>query len=443
MGVASAPSGEVFIADTCANRIRKVGTDGVISTFAGSGVAGSFGDGGPATLAQLNAPNRVAVDSQGVVYIADSGNYRVRAVLPGGTIVTVAGNGSSTASGDGGLAIAAGTSAYGLAIDPATDDLLVSDYANHRIRRIGGSVPEVDAPHGDAFASDSCATGSVVSARAYGDTAVRVSTVQADADTRYVCVRADGPAVATGGRFEISGAGVSAPGVPSTDTAVEACATTPGNGAPGPHPAVSASVGDPSDPATYLPVVLDSYAGGSAAWVCVQVGSLRQRVVVPVGVGVTSPTAVFVPDVAGSHLPTPPPPPAKPSGTCGAAGAPLLFDASAGPASVVVHGGPLPLCVRVEGPVNAGGRLDFGENLDGTVPSVTTSTTDMAPCTVQVAGVASPVNVQVRRSPTGAVPASICVTVGADSLRVTVGTGSGGTPADVTWTPDPGTPGLP
>ncbi len=77
-------------------------SNGNINTIAGTGAAGSSGDNGPAISAQLNAPKGVAVDTKGDVYIADTGNQRVRMIAPGGVISTFAGTGSAGFSGDGG-----------------------------------------------------------------------------------------------------------------------------------------------------------------------------------------------------------------------------------------------------------------------------------------------------------------------------------------------------
>jgi hypothetical protein len=104
MGVAADAAGDVFIADTQNNRIRKV-SNGVITTIAGNGFLGYSGDGGPAPSAELNQPFGVAVDASGNVYIADSENYVVRKVS-NGVITTFAGNGAYPAvfSGDNGPA---------------------------------------------------------------------------------------------------------------------------------------------------------------------------------------------------------------------------------------------------------------------------------------------------------------------------------------------------
>jgi hypothetical protein len=105
MGVAADAAGDVYIADTGNNRIRKV-SNGVITTIAGNGFLGYSGDGGPATSAELNQPFGVAADVSGNVYIADSENYVVRKVS-NGAITTFAGNGTNPAlfSGDNGPAI--------------------------------------------------------------------------------------------------------------------------------------------------------------------------------------------------------------------------------------------------------------------------------------------------------------------------------------------------
>ena len=92
----------MYIADFNNARVRKVNPTGRITTFAGTGVPGFSGDGGPATSARLYAPHGVAVDGQGNVYIADSYNQRVRKVNPAGTITTIAGTGRPGVSGDGG-----------------------------------------------------------------------------------------------------------------------------------------------------------------------------------------------------------------------------------------------------------------------------------------------------------------------------------------------------
>ena len=135
-GVAVDISGNVYIADRNNNRIRKVSSSGVITTFAGNGTAGYSGDGGQATSARLNAPMSVAVDSAGNVYFADQLNARVRKVSAAGIITTVAGNGLTTFTGDGGPATSASLSnPLGAAAD-AAGNVYVADAYNDRIRKV-------------------------------------------------------------------------------------------------------------------------------------------------------------------------------------------------------------------------------------------------------------------------------------------------------------------
>jgi len=136
-GVAVDASGALFIADFGNSRVRKVATDGVITTVAGSGASGYSGDGGMATNAALSSPWGVALDIAGNALLGDEGNNRVRKVGTNGVITTVAGNGTSGYSGDGGAAISAQLNhSRGVAVDNA-GDLFIADYANNRIRRVG------------------------------------------------------------------------------------------------------------------------------------------------------------------------------------------------------------------------------------------------------------------------------------------------------------------
>lgn len=108
MGLAVAGDGRMFLADSHNDRIRVVGTDGVIGTFAGSGVRGFAGDGGAATAAELSLPRGLVVTAGGMVIFADSNNQRIRSVDAGGTITTIVGSGVQGGANDGGLASAAG-----------------------------------------------------------------------------------------------------------------------------------------------------------------------------------------------------------------------------------------------------------------------------------------------------------------------------------------------
>ncbi|OKH96168.1 RICIN domain-containing protein [Streptomyces uncialis] len=129
-------AGTLYITDASNHRVRKVTADGNISTVAGTGVAGSGGDGGPATSAQLNKPHGLAVDSSGTLYIAEFGNHRVRKVTADGNISTVAGTGVAGSGGDGGLATSAQLKGmYAVAVD-STGTLYISDGGNHRVRKV-------------------------------------------------------------------------------------------------------------------------------------------------------------------------------------------------------------------------------------------------------------------------------------------------------------------
>jgi uncharacterized protein (TIGR03437 family) len=137
LGVAVDSQSNLYIADTGNNRIRKVTSAGIISTIAGTGTAGYSGDRGPATAATLNAPSRLALDSSGNLYLSDTGNNVVRRISTSGVITTVAGNGTSRFSGDGGPATSAALSnPQGLALD-SSGVLYIADSDNHRVRRVG------------------------------------------------------------------------------------------------------------------------------------------------------------------------------------------------------------------------------------------------------------------------------------------------------------------
>ena len=134
-GIAIDSADNVYVVDQGLNSVRKIAPDGVVTTVAGTGVAGASGDGGPATSARLNLPTRVAVGPDGALYIADSGNNNIRRVAPGGTITTVAGTGIAGFSGDGGQATSAKlNNPYDVQV--AGDALYIADRSNNRIRKV-------------------------------------------------------------------------------------------------------------------------------------------------------------------------------------------------------------------------------------------------------------------------------------------------------------------
>ncbi len=139
-GVAVDADDNLYIADSGNYRVRRVSTAGVITTVAGNGTQGYSGDGGPAATAQLVGPHGLAVDTLGNLYIGDGS--RVRKVLADGTILTVAGNGlpfgpgGSPVTGDGGPAVAVQlTVPSGLVVD-STGNLYILDTENNRVRKV-------------------------------------------------------------------------------------------------------------------------------------------------------------------------------------------------------------------------------------------------------------------------------------------------------------------
>src|SRR5205814_1032317 len=141
LGVDPAGTG-LYVADSGNHRVRRVDlATGVITTFAGGPAPGFAGDGGPATAALLEDPKAVVVAPSGDVYIADSGHERGRRVDRSGTITTVAGCGRRGYSGDGGSATVARLfEPRGVALDPA-GRLFVADSYNDRIRRVDDPRP--------------------------------------------------------------------------------------------------------------------------------------------------------------------------------------------------------------------------------------------------------------------------------------------------------------
>jgi uncharacterized protein (TIGR03437 family) len=139
-GIATDSSGNLYIMDLGNNRVRKVtASTGIISTIAGNGLIGYTGDGGPAIDAAFNYPEGLAVDSSGNVYVCDQNSAVIREISTTGTIATVAGNGQYGYSGDSGPATkAALLSPTGVAFD-ASGNMYIADSGNQRIRRVNSS----------------------------------------------------------------------------------------------------------------------------------------------------------------------------------------------------------------------------------------------------------------------------------------------------------------
>jgi sugar lactone lactonase YvrE len=154
--VAVDSTGNLFIADTSNVRVRKIDSTGTITTVAGIGITGFAGDGSPATNAQIGAPEGLAIDSSGNLFIAEPGNARIREVTADGIIHTIAGTGTPGFSGDGGSAISAQLNQpYGVAIDPS-GNIFISDLNNGRVRKVdpAGNISTVAGSANRGFAGD-------------------------------------------------------------------------------------------------------------------------------------------------------------------------------------------------------------------------------------------------------------------------------------------------
>ena len=155
-GVAVDGIGNLYIADNYNERVRKVGTNGIITTIAGTGAYGFSGDGGPAIKARLAYPSTVAVDAAGNVFIADANNHRVRRIDRHGIITTVAGNGAGSYSGDGGAATNASLyNPRGVAVD-GFGNVFITDSNNERVRQVGnnGVITTVAGNGTEGFSGD-------------------------------------------------------------------------------------------------------------------------------------------------------------------------------------------------------------------------------------------------------------------------------------------------
>ena len=176
--VAVDSSGNIFIADLDNNRIRMVNAStGVISTVAGNGTAGYSGDGGAATSAEINYPQSVAIDNSGNIYIAEYYNNRIRMVNAStGVISTVAGNGTGGYSGDGGAATSAELNGPdGVAVDPA-GNIYIADYNNNRVRMVNASTGVISTIAGNGTGGYSGDGGAATSAEIFFPSGIAVNS---------------------------------------------------------------------------------------------------------------------------------------------------------------------------------------------------------------------------------------------------------------------------
>ena len=192
-GLAVDASRNVYIADLGNARVRRVSADGIIQTVAGGGtiVPGGNGDGGPATSAQLVQPRNVAVQSDGTLYVSDFAAHRVYQISPGGTLVTFAGTGNAGFSGDNQPASMAQLKApAGLAID-SFGALYIADSGNNRIRKVANgtitTVLTVVSPTG--LAIDSTGALYVAAASFLGTSTKTILGISAPQDVALNAVR--------------------------------------------------------------------------------------------------------------------------------------------------------------------------------------------------------------------------------------------------------------
>ncbi len=154
-GVCTDWNGNVYIAEAYGFRIRKVNSSGVISTYAGNGISGYGGDGGAATSAKLAQPEFIGADSIGNLYLLDSDTPRVRKVNTSGIITTIGGTGSRGYSGDGGPATAA---MFGILKGMVVDkygNVFVADLDNHRVRKINSNTGIITTIAGNGASGNS------------------------------------------------------------------------------------------------------------------------------------------------------------------------------------------------------------------------------------------------------------------------------------------------
>ncbi len=248
--------GSIYISDTGNDRVRKVTPDGIINTIAGDGTPG-FND-GPALQAEFSSPQGIALDASGSLYIADKTNCRIRKLLPSGNVVTVAGNGSPSYSGNNGAATSAElTFPLGVFADNSSGNVYIADSQNAVVRELTVS---------NASSLPSVSKGGVVSAYQFGALA----------------------SPAPGSWIEIYGSNL------ATDTRVWATTDFNGNSAPTSLDGTTVTIGGQLAYIDYI----NSGSSGSIPQVNVQVPSTTptgpQPIVVTVGSNVSQPLSINI-----------------------------------------------------------------------------------------------------------------------------------------------------
>ena len=217
LGVGAGPDGSAYVADSGNGIVRRIDTAGTITTVAGTpSVAGYGGDGGPATAARLNFPTAVAVDGFGNLYIVDRGNNRVRKVTPSGTISTIAGTGAAGYSGDGGPAASAALNAPATVTVDGLGDVYIADAGNNRVRVVNplGLISTIAGTGAAGYSGDG---GPAIAAAlsspyqlAFGPTGTLYIADRNNQRVRAVAATGIITTVAGNGRIGYSGEGVAA-----------------------------------------------------------------------------------------------------------------------------------------------------------------------------------------------------------------------------------------